>query len=137
MYVQILIDGMPLTEVDANWYREQIGVVAQDPRLFSNTIAANITYGCPGKTQVNSSRCFITLTVTTLAVLCLCLSIQTALLCLCLSTQRLSCVSVYVLQLEGRFILVNVRYTAAAVSTIAVTESGSWNFERSSSYVDV
>lgn len=50
--MQILIDDKPLTELDASWYRGQIGVVAQDPRLFSNTIAANITYGCPGKTQV-------------------------------------------------------------------------------------
>lgn len=50
--VQVLLDGVPLTELDAGWYRSQIGVVAQDPRLFSNTIAANITYGCPGKSQV-------------------------------------------------------------------------------------
>jgi len=48
----VLLDGVPLTEVDANWYRGQIGVVAQDPRLFSNTITANITYGCTHKTQV-------------------------------------------------------------------------------------
>ena len=46
------MDGVPLTEVDAQWYRSQIGVVAQDPRLFSNTITANITYGCTGKSQV-------------------------------------------------------------------------------------
>ena len=49
---QVLIDGVPLTEVDAQWYRSQIGVVAQDPRLFSNPISANITYGCSGKSQV-------------------------------------------------------------------------------------
>ncbi|KAA6417134.1 MAG: ABC transporter B family member chloroplastic-like [Trebouxia sp. A1-2] len=48
---QVLLDGVPLTEVDASWYRGQIGVVAQDPRLFSNTITANITYGCTHKTQ--------------------------------------------------------------------------------------
>lgn len=48
---QVLIDGVPLTEVDAQWYRSQIGVVPQDPRLFSNTITANITYGCTGKSQ--------------------------------------------------------------------------------------
>lgn len=41
-----------MTEVDAQWYRSQIGVVMQDPRLFSNTITANITYGCTGKSQV-------------------------------------------------------------------------------------
>ncbi len=51
--LQVLLDGVPLTEVDASWYRGQIGVVAQDPRLFSNTITANITYGCTHKTQVS------------------------------------------------------------------------------------
>lgn len=55
--VQVLIDGRPLTELDASWYRGQIGVVAQDPRLFSNTIAANITYGCPNKSQVALTSC--------------------------------------------------------------------------------
>lgn len=51
--MKVLIDGVPLTEVDAKWYRSQIGVVAQEPRLFSNTITANITYGCTGKTHVS------------------------------------------------------------------------------------
>lgn len=54
VHTQVLIDGVPLTEVDAQWYRSQIGVVAQDPRLFSNTITANITYGCTGKSQVRA-----------------------------------------------------------------------------------
>ena len=52
--VQVLIDGIPLDKVDAHWYRSQIGVVAQDPRLFSTTIAANITYGCVNRTQVRA-----------------------------------------------------------------------------------
>eukprot|EP00891_Asterochloris_glomerata_P008581 jgi/Astpho2/8581/e_gw1.00126.12.1_t len=50
---QVLIDGAPLDEVDAQWYRSQIGVVSQDPRLFSTTVAANITYGCPNRTQAS------------------------------------------------------------------------------------
>ena len=41
----ITVDGVNLTEVDSNWYRSHIGVVAQDPRLFSTSIAANIAYG--------------------------------------------------------------------------------------------
>ncbi|KXZ50367.1 hypothetical protein GPECTOR_16g540 [Gonium pectorale] len=37
--------GHDLREVDAAWYRRQIGVVPQEPRLFSRSIAANIAYG--------------------------------------------------------------------------------------------
>lgn len=40
----ITIDGMNLTDVDSSWYRSHVGVVAQDPRLFSASIAANIAY---------------------------------------------------------------------------------------------
>ena len=29
-------------------YRAQIGVVDQDPRLFAESISANICYNCPG-----------------------------------------------------------------------------------------
>ena len=54
-WLQVLIDGAPLDEVDAQWYRSQIGVVSQDPRLFSTTVAANITYGCPNRTQVSKT----------------------------------------------------------------------------------
>lgn len=66
-WLQVLIDGAPLDEVDAQWYRSQIGVVSQDPRLFSTTVAANITYGCPNRTQASrlldrpsgSGSCFV------------------------------------------------------------------------------
>lgn len=46
---QVLIDGHDLKDLDALWYRQQIGVVTQEPRLFSTTVAANIAYGCPGE----------------------------------------------------------------------------------------
>ena len=39
------IDGIDLREIDAAWFRRQIGVVSQDPHLFSDTIARNIAYG--------------------------------------------------------------------------------------------
>ncbi|GIL74248.1 hypothetical protein Vretimale_1943 [Volvox reticuliferus] len=43
---QMLLDDMlDLQKADATWYRTQIGVVPQEPRLFSRSIAANITYG--------------------------------------------------------------------------------------------
>ena len=38
-------------------YRAQIGVVDQDPRLFAESISANICYNCPGSaSQVASCR---------------------------------------------------------------------------------
>lgn len=44
---QVLVDGADLREMDAQWYRAQIGVVSQEPRLFSMSVADNIAYGCP------------------------------------------------------------------------------------------
>ena len=39
------LDGRDLRELDPRWLRKQIGVVAQEPMLFSSTIAENIRYG--------------------------------------------------------------------------------------------
>jgi ATP-binding cassette subfamily B protein len=44
----IRLDGRDLRELDARWYRERIGTVAQEPVLFSTSVAANIRYGRPG-----------------------------------------------------------------------------------------
>ncbi|RYZ90284.1 MAG: ATP-binding cassette domain-containing protein [Proteobacteria bacterium] len=41
----ILLDESDLSALDGSWLREQIGVVAQDPFLLSDTIEANIRYG--------------------------------------------------------------------------------------------
>ncbi|CAM6034214.1 unnamed protein product [Sphagnum compactum] len=46
---QILIDGVPLTSLDIKWFRQQLGVVNQEPRLFSMDVASNIAYGCGRK----------------------------------------------------------------------------------------
>ena len=43
--MQVEIDGVDLRDVDAAWFRARIGVVSQDPRLFSMTIRENIAYG--------------------------------------------------------------------------------------------
>jgi ABC transporter fused permease/ATP-binding protein len=48
---QILLDGRDLRELDPNWLRRQIGVVAQEPILFSSSIADNIRYGRLGATD--------------------------------------------------------------------------------------
>jgi len=47
----VLLDGTNLRELDARWLRTRIGTVAQEPVLFSTTIAANIRYGRPEATD--------------------------------------------------------------------------------------
>ncbi|KAI4328169.1 hypothetical protein L6164_020547 [Bauhinia variegata] len=43
---QILIDGNPLNELNIMWWRERIGYVGQEPKLFRMDISSNIRYGC-------------------------------------------------------------------------------------------
>ena len=51
---QVLADGADLRTLDAQWLRSQLGVVSQDPRLFSESVTANIAYGLPGKSQARA-----------------------------------------------------------------------------------
>ena len=44
---RILIDGTDIRDVDGGWLRHQIGVVMQDPFLYSRTIAANLRVARP------------------------------------------------------------------------------------------
>ncbi|HSB18867.1 MAG TPA: ABC transporter transmembrane domain-containing protein [Anaeromyxobacteraceae bacterium] len=44
---RILLDGRDLRELDPRWLRRQIGVVSQEPILFSGTVADNVRYGRP------------------------------------------------------------------------------------------
>jgi len=48
---RILADGQDLRELDLDAYRRQIGIVYQESFLFSNTVAANISFGNPHATQ--------------------------------------------------------------------------------------
>ena len=41
----ILIDGVPLPELDLNFLRSNIGLVPQEPILFSGTVEENMAYG--------------------------------------------------------------------------------------------
>ncbi|KAJ1394526.1 P-loop containing nucleoside triphosphate hydrolase [Sesbania bispinosa] len=43
---QVLIDGIPLKDLDIIWWRERIGYVGQEPKLFRMDISSNIIYGC-------------------------------------------------------------------------------------------
>jgi ATP-binding cassette subfamily B protein len=44
---EVRLDGVPLTRLDPEWLRKQIGSVAQEPLLFSTSVADNIRYGRP------------------------------------------------------------------------------------------
>jgi ABC transporter fused permease/ATP-binding protein len=45
---RIALDGRDLRELDPAWLRAQIGVVPQEPVLFSASIEENVKYGRPG-----------------------------------------------------------------------------------------
>lgn len=47
---QLTLDGHPYQSLDASWLRRQIGVVAQEPLLFSASVSDNIRYGRPEAT---------------------------------------------------------------------------------------
>ncbi len=44
---QVLVDGIPVTDLDLRAYRRRLGYVPQEPFLFSGTIRHNIAYGRP------------------------------------------------------------------------------------------
>ena len=47
----IWMDGERVDAVDAQWVRQQVGLVEQEPALFTGTIADNIRYGRPEATE--------------------------------------------------------------------------------------
>jgi ATP-binding cassette subfamily B (MDR/TAP) protein 1 len=48
---EIYIDGVDLKELDVKWWRDQIGIVSQEPNLFSGTVIENIRLGKPEATR--------------------------------------------------------------------------------------
>jgi ATP-binding cassette subfamily B (MDR/TAP) protein 1 len=46
---KVLFDGLELQTLKVSWLRMQIGLVAQEPVLFNDTIRANIAYGKQGE----------------------------------------------------------------------------------------
>src|SRR3954467_4948692 len=47
----VRVDGTDLREVELRSYRRQLGVVLQDPFLFSGTIAENVRFARPEATE--------------------------------------------------------------------------------------
>jgi ABC-type multidrug transport system fused ATPase/permease subunit len=48
---ELLVDGREIRRLDLAQYRRCIGMVPQEPFLFSGTVADNIRYGLPGATD--------------------------------------------------------------------------------------
>lgn len=48
---QVLVDGIDVRDVQLQSLRRQIGIVLQDPFLFSQTVGENIAYGRPNASQ--------------------------------------------------------------------------------------
>jgi ABC-type multidrug transport system fused ATPase/permease subunit len=48
---QILLDGKNLTKLNVSWLRTHIGIVSQEPVLFTGTIEENIRFGKPDATD--------------------------------------------------------------------------------------
>ena len=47
----VSLDGHAIAELEQDWYRRQVGVVAQEPILFATSIFENIRYGRPDATM--------------------------------------------------------------------------------------
>ncbi len=47
---RIRVDGVDLRELDSGLYRQQVGIVLQDPYLFHGSVLDNIRYGMPAAT---------------------------------------------------------------------------------------
>mmetsp|Transcript_9385 Transcript_9385/g.21148 ORF Transcript_9385/g.21148 Transcript_9385/m.21148 type:complete len:1404 (-) Transcript_9385:64-4275(-) len=45
---KILIDGVDLSDLDLMWFRSNVGLVEQEPTLFSGSVHDNIAAGMPG-----------------------------------------------------------------------------------------
>ena len=47
----ITVDGHDIRTLSLGWYRDQVGLVSQEPTLFATTIGANIALGHSGASQ--------------------------------------------------------------------------------------
>mmetsp|Transcript_14404 Transcript_14404/g.40474 ORF Transcript_14404/g.40474 Transcript_14404/m.40474 type:complete len:554 (+) Transcript_14404:3-1664(+) len=49
----VLLDGVDLRKLNVRWLRRQLGLVGQEPVLFTGSVADNIAYGCEGASQAD------------------------------------------------------------------------------------
>ncbi|KAI8073212.1 ATP-binding cassette sub-family B member 10, mitochondrial [Gongronella butleri] len=52
----VFVDDVNIKDVNLHWWRDQVGVVSQEPTLFHGTIAENIAYGRPDATMDDIKR---------------------------------------------------------------------------------
>ena len=50
-HVQVLVNGVDVRDMNLHWLRSQVGLVSQEPILFSCSVRENICYGRPDATQ--------------------------------------------------------------------------------------
>ena len=53
----VTIDGVPLAEVDPQWWHRQLGLVLQDSMLFSGSVVENVAIGDPQPDRDRVLRC--------------------------------------------------------------------------------
>lgn len=49
--MQVSLDGIDIRKLQLSWYRQQVGLVSQEPTLFATSIYNNILYGKPGASE--------------------------------------------------------------------------------------
>ncbi|KAF7193478.1 ABC multidrug transporter mdr1 [Pseudocercospora fuligena] len=54
---EVLLDGQNIESLNLRWLRQQIGLVSQDPSLFTGTVEANILHGLRGSTGEKTPGC--------------------------------------------------------------------------------
>ena len=47
----VLVDGVPLQELNLHWWRTQVGIVTQEPTLFLGSVMENIICANSGATE--------------------------------------------------------------------------------------
>lgn len=52
----ILVDGVPVDDLDRKWLTQKIALVGQNPALFTGTIAQNIAYGLSATTNMANTN---------------------------------------------------------------------------------
>ncbi|KAL3922482.1 MAG: hypothetical protein SGPRY_004545 [Prymnesium sp.] len=48
---EVLLDGVNIKTLNTRWLRQQLGLVGQEPVLFTGSVSDNIAHGKPGATQ--------------------------------------------------------------------------------------
>jgi ATP-binding cassette subfamily C protein len=54
---EVTIEGVPVSEVDPQWWHRQLGLVMQDSVLFSGTVVDNVAIGDPAPDRDRVLRC--------------------------------------------------------------------------------